>query len=184
MILKTNLEMLALSEIKRYISSKIKKENFVDYWKKAKERTSSSISRLLFGHYESATENKIATKLHKMFLDSMITTGSVIDWWIKILLVMLEKIKGNINVEKLRGILLMEVGYNFLSKFLLGVRLMRSAELRNEFPKELGGSRKRHEAIDVTLNRKLVGDIMRQMRRPGTITGMDAVSCYDILYIL
>ena len=37
----------------------------------------------------------------------------------------------------------------------------------------------KYEAIDVALIRKLVGDIMRQMRRPGTITGMDAGLCYD-----
>ena len=46
-------------------------------------------------------------------------------------------------------------------KLLLGVRLMRAVELRNGFPKELTGSRKRHEEIDIELNRKLVGDILR-----------------------
>ncbi len=92
---------------------------------------------------------------------------------------MLEKLKGNINVEKLRGILLMEADYNFLSKLLLGVRLMRSVEARQGFPEELAGSRKRYEAIDVALNRKLVSDMMRQMKRPGTIIGVDAASCYD-----
>ena len=34
-------------------------------------------------------------------------------------------------------------------------------------------------AIDVALNRKLVGDMMIQMRRLGTITGVDASSCYN-----
>ena len=56
---------------------------------------------------------------------------------------------------------------------------MRLVELRNGFPEELGGSRKRHKAINVASNRKLVGDIMRQMIRPGIITGVDAASCYD-----
>ncbi len=92
---------------------------------------------------------------------------------------MLEKLKGNINVEFFWGILLMEADYNFLSKLLLGVRLMRSVEARNGFQEELAGSRKWHKAIDVALNRKLVGDMMIQMRRPGTITGVDAASCYD-----
>ena len=74
---------------------------------------------------------------------------------------MLEKIKGNTNVEKLRGVLLMEIDYNFLGKILLRVRLMRSVEFWKGFPGELGRSRKRHEAIDMALNMKLVGDIMR-----------------------
>ena len=66
--------MLALSEIKRYISSKTKNEDFENYWKKSKERTPSSIFGLYFGHYKSAAESKIATKLHTMFLDTTITT--------------------------------------------------------------------------------------------------------------
>ena len=41
-----------------------------------------------------------------MFLDSMITTRSLIDGWKKGLSVILEKIKGNINMDKFRGILL------------------------------------------------------------------------------
>ncbi len=56
---------------------------------------------------------------------------------------------------------------------------MRSVQARHGFPEELAGSRKRHKAIDVALNRKLVGDMMRQTKRPGTITGVDAASCYD-----
>ena len=68
----------------------------------------------------------------------------------------MKKIKGNINLEKLQGILLMEADYNFISKLLLEIRLMRSIEARNGFPEELADSRKRHEAIDVALNRKLV----------------------------
>ena len=45
---------------------------------KVKERTSSSILGLHFGHYKSAAESKITTKLHTIFLDTMITTGSVV----------------------------------------------------------------------------------------------------------
>ena len=101
---------------------------------KAKEKTSSSISGLHFGHYKSATESNIISKLHTTFLDTTIKTGKIIKRWTKGLSVMLEKLKGNINVEKLQGILLMEADYNLLSKLLLGVRLMRSVEARNGFP--------------------------------------------------
>ena len=62
----------------------------------------------------------------------------------------------NINVEKLRGILLIESYYNYLNKLLLGVRIMRSVESINGFPEELAGNRKLHDVIDVTINRKLV----------------------------
>ena len=141
------LGMLALPKFKRHVSSKIKTEDFTDYLKKAKEKTSSSISGLHFGHYKSVTESKLATKLRTMFLDTTMITGPVIERWTKGLLAMIERTKGHINVEKLQGILLMEADYNFLSKLLLGIRLMRSVEARNGFPEELAGSRKRHEAI-------------------------------------
>ena len=73
----------------------------------------------------------------------------------------------------------MEAYYNFVKKLLLGLRVMRKVEARNGFPDELAGSRKFHEAIEVALDRILTSDIVRQLRRPGTITSVDAASCYD-----
>ena len=73
----------------------------------------------------------------------------------------------------------MEADYNFVSKLLIGVRLMNSIQNRNGFPDELGGTRKRHEAVDIALNRRITSDILRQLRRPVTITGIDVASCYD-----
>ena len=125
------------------------------------------------------TDIESIVQLNSQFLDIVVNTGTVLKRWTKGLSVMLEKIKGNINVEKLRGILLMEADYNFVSKLLIGVRLMASVENRKGFPEELGGSRKRHEAVDIALNRKITSDIMRQNRRPGAILGVDAASCYD-----
>ena len=83
-------------------------------------------------------------ELFANFLDLVLSTGTVLHRWAKGLSVMLEKIKGNINVDKLRAILLMEADYNFVSKLLLGVRLMYAIEGRKGFPEELGGSRKNH----------------------------------------
>ena len=60
---------------------------------------------------------------------------------------MLGDIKGNINVDKNRGILLMEYDYNFVNKRFLGIRLMLTIEIRNKFFEELSGSRKLHESV-------------------------------------
>ena len=46
----------------------------------------------------------------------------------------------------------MEADYNFVSKLLLGARLMYAIEGRKGFLVELGGSRKNHEAVDIALN--------------------------------
>ena len=72
-----------------------------------------SFSGIHFGHYICASDSIILSKLHATFLDLIVSTGSVITWWIKCLSVVLEKLKGNINVDKLRAILLMKEYYNF-----------------------------------------------------------------------
>ena len=56
----------------------------------------------------------------------------------------------------------MKADYDILSKLLLVVKLMRKVETRGSL-----------------LHRKLVGDIMIQLQRPGTIIGVDAASCYN-----
>ena len=52
------LEMMTLCEPRRYISSKIKREDFKKYWRKAKEKTSSSVSGIYFGYYKGETESE------------------------------------------------------------------------------------------------------------------------------
>ena len=177
--IKEFLEQLRIPLQQIPISAKITICDFKRYWKKAKEKTSSSMSGLHFGHYKCAVDSPLLTAIHTVFLHITINKGIPLKRWSSGLSVMLEKIKGNINVEKLRGILLMEADYNFINKLLLGVRVMRAVEHRKAIPEELAGSRKLHEAVEVALNRKLTSDIMRQLRRPGTITGVDAASCYD-----
>ena len=88
------LEMMALPKIKRYISTKIKTKEFINYWKKAKEKTSPSIPGLYFCHYRRRAESKLVSKLHTLFLDTTIKTGTVIERWTKVLSVMMKKNKG------------------------------------------------------------------------------------------
>ena len=150
---KEFLSLLAISQIRTGLSSKVQTKDFINYWGKAQEKTASSFSGLHFGHYISIIDHQNLSGLYADFLDLVLATGTVLQRWAKGLSVMLEKVKGNINVDKLRAILLMEADYNFVSKLLLGVRLMQTIEDRKGFPEELGGSRKNHEAVDIALNR-------------------------------
>ena len=92
---------------------------------------------------------------------------------------MLEKIPGVIKVEKLRAILLMEADFNFLNKLHFGHRLMKQCEENNRFPQELYGSRENMSAGEVAVNRRLVIDNFKLLRRSGAIAGVDAAQCYD-----
>ena len=139
--------MIAPLEIKRHISSKIKREDLKIIGAKLKKRHPCLFSGLHFGHYKSVAESKITTKLHTAFLNMTIISESVIELWTKSLSIMLEKLKENIHVDKLRRILSIEADCNFFSKLLLDVRLMHTVESRYGLPEELGGSCKLHKAI-------------------------------------
>lgn len=92
---------------------------------------------------------------------------------------MLEKEAGNIRVDKLRAILIMEADFNFLNKLIFGSRLVHQIEDHLRFPQELYGSRSGLMAILVAINHRFTIDIFKQKRRPGTIAGFDAAQCYD-----
>ena len=99
--------------------------------------------------------------------------------WAQGLTVMLEKMEGNIRVDKLRAILLMEADFNQMNKLLFGHRMIKQSEEENRIPDEAYGSRASLNAILVAVNRRLVIDLFKQKRRCGAITGVDAAQCYD-----
>ena len=56
---------------------------------------------------------------------------------------MLKKEKGNINIEKLRVILLLEADFNGLNKIIYNSRVIPELEKREEIPFEVVGGRRR-----------------------------------------
>ena len=92
---------------------------------------------------------------------------------------MLEKIEGNIRVDKLRAILLMEADFNQLNKLMFGHIMIKQSEAKNRIPEEAYGSRVNFSAIQVAVNRRLVIDIFKQKRRCEAIAEVDAAQCYD-----
>ena len=79
--------------IKEYIAKTIETKDFIQYWRKSKERTSSSFSGIHFRHYIKACDSVILSNLHVTFLDLIVSTGSIVTRWVKGLSVMLEKLK-------------------------------------------------------------------------------------------
>ena len=161
------------------IDTSFTREDFRAYWKKSNERTSSSISTLHFGHYKTAIKNDKLSELHAVSIDIALNSGYSLKRWQKGLTVMLEKKKGVIKVNKLRAILLMEGDLNCANKTIFGKRMMEFAEERNEIPEECVGSRRNHQASDVSLNRRLFCDIARQKKCSAAICCVDLEQCYD-----
>ena len=85
---------------------------------------------LHFGHYKYATYSSLLTAIHTVFLKMIINKGIPLRIWSSEISVTLEKNRGDINVEKLRGILLIEADYNFINKLLIGVRVMLKIEIQ------------------------------------------------------
>jgi hypothetical protein len=161
------------------INTTITREDFQNYWKKVNEKISSSWSQLHFGHYIAASEDDFLSEIHALKTHLVCSTGYSFPRWKKGLTVMLEKKAGVILVDKLRAILLMEDNFNFANKLQFGCRLVKEAAKRGRLHPNADGSRKHRQAIETSLNTKLVCDIHRQKRLPGASASVDAAHCYD-----
>ena len=161
------------------IQTSVSIHDFQNYWKNSRERTASSISKRHFGHYKAAATSNTLSGIHSMINHLSISTGTFLTRWTNGLTVMLEKLPGVTKVNKLRAILLMEADFNFLNKLIFGHRMIKQSEQYNRLPDELFGSRSGRSAWEVAVNRRLVIDSLRVLRRNGAIAGVDAAQCYD-----
>ena len=66
-----------------------------------------------------------------------------------------------------------------MNKLIFGSRMLRHAEARYDLPDENAGSRNGRSYVEIALKRRLVGDRMRLLNRPGCIISADAHTCYD-----
>ena len=94
--------------------------HFRYYWKRFKERTSSSISNAHAGHNKSATHSNTVTNFLAWKIMLIARGGCPPDRWGHRLQVMLEKVAGVALVNKLHVILLMEADFNYMNKWIFG----------------------------------------------------------------
>ncbi|MGB0809178.1 MAG: reverse transcriptase domain-containing protein, partial [bacterium] len=160
------------------ISISVSQEDFQYYWRRVKERTSSSLSGIHFGHYKSMAHDDNLSQLMARKLSLTTTTGASPDRWARGLSVMLEKIAGVAVVNKLRAILLLEADFNFCNKLIFGHRMINSAREEGMIPEEIFSS-KGKTAEDAILQQVLLYDIARVTKRPLLVAQVDAAQCYD-----
>ena len=137
------------------ISADVLREDFIAFWKGAREKTSSSLSGRHFGHYKAASRSNKISEIHASFQHIASKSGIRLNRWAQGLTVMLEKIEGNIKVDKLRAILLMEADFNQMNKLFFGHRMIKQSEENKRIPDEAYGSRASLNAILVAVNRRL-----------------------------
>lgn len=161
------------------IPSQISTEQWIEHWKHAKERTASSLSGLHFGHYKAHTVMKEIAEIKCKLVNLALASGQPLLRWIRGVSVMLEKVDGNINVQKLRAILLLEADFNAMHKIIFNNRLMPRIEADNAIPMEIIGGRRSQAATHLALNKKLIADIANVRKLPTATICADATNCYD-----
>jgi hypothetical protein len=153
-------------------------EDYRTGWRSMRESTASGISGIHFGHFKAHEKDILLAALDAVLAQIPFEQGFSPERWRKGIEVMLLKLPGNYNVEKMRAILLFEADFNFNNK-RWGRILMWYAEARNLLAAEQYGSRKRLAAIDHCVNKRLTFDILRQNKQPGVLCSNDAKGCYD-----
>ena len=102
------------------VETAISHKDFQEYWNRSKEKTSSSISGLHFGHWKAAIKSAELSEIHSLYTEIAISSGYAPLRWMKALTVMLEKKPGVIVPDKLRAITLLEADLNGGNKLILG----------------------------------------------------------------
>ena len=83
---------------------------------------------LHFSYYITQSLSKLLTNYRYQLINIAISNKTPLDRWLNRVLVMLEKIKGNINVKKLRAILLLEADLNILYIIMFTRRVLPKLE--------------------------------------------------------
>jgi hypothetical protein len=83
------------------ISCKITRHDFQQHWRKARERTSSSLLGLHYGHYKAAADSDYLSEVHALMTELAVTGGAPFLRWQSGLSAMLEKQKGVYCINKL-----------------------------------------------------------------------------------
>jgi hypothetical protein len=121
--------------------------DFLHFWQTARERTGYSYSRLHFGHYVSELFCPDLSLLHAAKLSICEWNGVTLSWWGKGLMVLREKILGNVFVHKLQAICLLEADFNWWNKLIFAKWMMQQAIKAGSIPQECYAKKHSHCAV-------------------------------------
>jgi hypothetical protein len=147
-------------------------DSYRRFWKKAREETACFPGPLSFSTMKAGAFNKQIAEMDWVLTRIPLEVGFAPKRWKQCVDVMLLKKSGMTELSSLQTIVLFPVDCNFAFKHV-GKEMMKIAEQY--------GSRKRHRAIDLALNKALTFDILPQLKRAGAICSNDAKSCYDLI---
>ncbi len=110
------------------VSDFISRDEYKQYWRYVvKEKTQSSASGVHFGHYKASSYDNNLSTLESAKLSLAAATGITLARWGTGITVLLEKVPGNIHINKMRVICLFKADYNYLAKFVFAKQMMNKA---------------------------------------------------------
>lgn len=147
-------------------------------WKFCKEKTSSSPYNQHFGHFKAFSTNKKLAKLLADIVSIPLMSGMSPEQYQMMIVCLLEKKKDVIRVDKLRLIFLLDALFSCSCR-ILARRSALQAEKHNLIAFEQFGSRKRKDALLLSIQFRISMDITTQLRQPLSVVCNDLASCYD-----
>lgn len=119
---------------RKLVKNNITSENFINYWKGSREKTSSSFSGPPFGHWKAASFDQYIAFSHAKSIELVFRAGLPLNRWKVGLSVMLENIQEVTSADKLRAILLMDADFNFGNNLLFESRMVQTAGAAKVLP--------------------------------------------------
>ena len=160
------------------VSDEISPEDHRIYWRKARERTQSSMSGLDFSFYKTVTQDPRLNILTSRFINIPFATGFSPKRWKKSLNVHIMKEEGNYSPDKQRTIHLIEASLSEGAKIIFSKRMMQNARKCGVIPQDQY-ARKGGRSTEAALQKVLLYDYMRLTRVGGIVIANDMESCYD-----
>ena len=159
-------------------TSDITEAEFLDFWSTAKEATSSSKSGRHFGHYKAICCHSSLIQLHVKNINLAARRGNPLVRWRQGVTVLLEKVVGNINIDKLRAICLLEADFNWWLKVIFARKMMSHMATSGTLPPEQGATRGK-TPLDTSLLKRLFYDQSNILHEDSSSSSTDAEYCYD-----
>ncbi len=152
--------------------------DFQHFWLHADKEIQLSESGIHFGHYKAAARDRFLSALQAAKLTLAATTGILLARWGNGLTVLLEKVFGNICIDKMQAICLLEADYNWLNKYVFAKRMMDRAFQEDIVPVEQFAKRGSQAAHGVVAS-SLFCDIARALHQTAAIECVDFANCYN-----
>jgi hypothetical protein len=152
--------------------------DFQQYWLHAKEDIQLSELGCHFGHYKAAAHNWNLSALHASKLTLTVTMGILSAWWGNGLTVLLEQVFGNIFIDKMRAICLLEADYNWLNKYVF-LKCMMDRDFEEDIVPVEQFAKQGSQASKGVVTLGLFCDIVQAFHCTAAIENVGFTNCYD-----